>query len=72
MFIYGDYFDTLTFEWRYGKRGFGHMRTAQARSDCASAQSDQGLHCPLAESLVAVECIYLYQLKVQISNCVAS
>ena len=27
------------------------------RSACASAQSDQGLHCPLTESLDATECI---------------
>ena len=26
------------------------------RSDCASAQSDQGLHCPLPESLDSTEC----------------
>ena len=39
------------------KRVFGHMRTAKARSDCADAQSDQGLHCPLAESLDTTECM---------------
>ena len=27
------------------------------RSDCADAQSDQGLRCPLPESLDAIECI---------------
>ena len=27
------------------------------RSDCASAQSDQGLHCPLTESLDTTECM---------------
>ena len=27
------------------------------RSDCASAQSDQGLHCPLTESLGNTECM---------------
>ena len=26
------------------------------RSACASAQSDQGLHCPLTESVDTVEC----------------
>ena len=32
----------------------GHRRP---RSDCASAQSDQGLHCPLTESVDTTECI---------------
>ena len=27
------------------------------RSDCASAQSDQGLHCPLTKSLDTTECM---------------
>ena len=27
------------------------------RSDCASAQSDQGLHCPVTESLDIIGCI---------------
>ena len=27
------------------------------RSACASAQSDQGLHCPLTESLDTIECM---------------
>ena len=27
------------------------------RSDCASAQSDLGLHCPLTESLTTIECM---------------
>ena len=27
------------------------------RSACASAQSDQGLHCPLTESLDTTECM---------------
>ena len=27
------------------------------RSACASAQSDQGLHCPLTESLDTIDCI---------------
>ena len=38
----------------------GHMRTTQARSDCASAQSDLGLHCPLVDSIDTVEYIYVY------------
>ena len=29
----------------------------RARSACASAQSDQGLHCPLTESLNTTECM---------------
>ena len=28
-----------------------------SRLDCASAQSDQGLRCPLTESLCTIECI---------------
>ena len=39
------------------KRSFGHMRAARPRSACASAQSDQGLHCPLTESLDTIECM---------------
>ena len=34
---------------------FGHMRTARSRSDCVSAQSDQGLQCRQTESLGTVE-----------------
>ena len=33
------------------KRVFGHMRESKA-----SAQSDQGIHCQLAESLDITEC----------------
>ena len=36
------------------KRVFGHIRTADA-------QADQGLHCPLAESMDTIECIKLEQ-----------
>ena len=32
----------------------GHRRP---RSACASAQSDQGLHCPLTESFDTTECM---------------
>ena len=46
------------------KRAFGHMRTANARSDWASAQSDQGLHCPLTELLDTPECINEEQMPV--------
>ena len=38
------------------KRVSRHMRTAKPRSACAFAQSDQGLHCPLTESLDTTEC----------------
>ena len=34
---------------------FGHMHVRRPRSACASAQSDQGLHCPLTESLDIIE-----------------
>ena len=50
---------------------FGHIRTATAqirlriRSDCASAQSDQGLRCPLTESL---DTYRMYQW-IQCSKC---
>ena len=33
------------------------MRQRRRRSDCAFVQSDLGLHCPLTESLDAIECI---------------
>ena len=33
------------------------MRTAKARSAYKSAPSDQGLHCPLTESLDTAECM---------------
>ena len=36
---------------------FGHKRQRRPRSDCASAQSDQGLHCRLTDSLGTIECI---------------
>ena len=39
------------------KRLFGHIRTAKAQISCASNQSDQGIHCPLAESLDTTECM---------------
>ena len=41
------------------------------RSDCANAQSDQGLHCPLTESLHTADCMNgdimsrLYSVHVQ-------
>ena len=37
-------------------------RQRRPRSDCASAQSDQGLHCPLTEPLNCIECIYGEQM----------
>ena len=39
------------------KVSFGICGPWRPRSSCASAQSDQGLHCPLIESLDATECI---------------
>ena len=39
------------------KSVFGHKRQQMPRSVCTSAQSDQGLHCPLTESLDTTECI---------------
>ena len=35
----------------------GICRQWRPRSACASAQSDQGLHCPLTESLDTIKCI---------------
>ena len=37
------------------KRVFGHMRTARPGSECAYAQSDRGLRCPLIECLETIE-----------------
>ena len=37
------------------KRVFGHMRQREPRSACTFAQSDQGLHCLLIESLDTTE-----------------
>ena len=41
------------------KCAFGSCMWGQwrPRSDCADAQSDQGLHCPLTESLDTTECM---------------
>ena len=40
------------------KRGVGHMRTAKVQISLSiCAQFDQGLHCPLSESLDATECM---------------
>ena len=36
---------------------FGICGQRRPRSDCAPAQSDLGLHCPLAESLDSTECM---------------
>ena len=50
---------------------FRHMQTGKPRSDFASVQSDQGLHCLLAESLDTTECMNgeqrpeLYEAHVQ-------
>ena len=38
------------------KQVFRHMQIAKAQL-CASVQTDQGLHCPLAESLDITECM---------------
>ena len=35
----------------------GYMRTAKSPDHCASVQSDQGLSCPLTESLDTTECM---------------
>ena len=35
----------------------GYVRTGRPRSDCADAQSDLGLRCPLTESLDTTECM---------------
>ena len=32
-------------------------RQGRSRSDCAFAQSDQGLHCPLTDSLATTKCM---------------
>ena len=46
-----------------------HMRTAKVRSDCASAQSDQDLHCPLTESLgTKYMCIAKFLIRLYISD----
>ena len=37
------------------KRVFENLRTEKARSACAFAQSDQGLPCPLIESLDTIQ-----------------
>ena len=39
------------------KRSLGICGQRKPRSACASAQSDQGLHCPLTESLDTTECM---------------
>ena len=39
------------------KRVFEHMRTAKAQISLRIRESDQGLHCPLIESLDTIECI---------------
>ena len=40
---------------------FEHMRTAKAQSACASAQSGQGLHCPL--TIIRHYRRYMYQWR---------
>ena len=44
-------------KWAAPSKNFRHMRTAKARSACASAQADQSLCCPLKESLDTIEVI---------------
>ena len=39
------------------KRVSGIGGQQRPRSTCASAQSDQGLHCPLTESFDTTECV---------------
>ena len=39
------------------KRVSGICGQRRPRSACAFAQSDQGLHCPLTESLDTMECM---------------
>ena len=39
------------------KRVYGDMRKRRPRSACAFAQSNQGLHCTLTESLYTTECM---------------
>ena len=39
------------------KRVFAHMQIAKPWSAFASAHSDQGLHCPVTESLDTTECM---------------
>ena len=54
------YLSCLALAFRPQKRVFGHIRLygqRSPRSDCALAQSDQGLHCPLTESLDTTECM---------------
>ena len=52
-----------TINWHYlmgcamQKVSLGICRQRRPRSACASAQSDQGLHCPLTESLDTTECM---------------
>ena len=42
---------------RFGNLSSGICGQRRPRTDCASAQSDQGLRCPLKESLDIKECI---------------
>ena len=39
------------------KRVFGICGQRRPRSACASAQSDQGLHCPLTELSDTIDCV---------------
>ena len=43
--------------WRHAKISLGICRKGSPRSACTSTQSDQGLHCVLAELLDTIECI---------------
>ena len=54
-YIFRDKKDYENFGPRHAKTSSDIFRQRRPRSDCASAQSDQGLHCPLMESLVTVE-----------------
>ena len=58
-FLYADAMRTVVTEVNIysvmRKRVFGHMQTLRARISLASAQSDQGLRCPLTELLEANE-----------------
>ena len=40
---------------RHAKRSSDNCGQRKPRSACASAQSDQGLHCPLTESMDSTE-----------------
>ena len=49
------------------KRPLCNFRTTQARSACAKAQADQGLRCPLTESMDIV--VHVDEQRIYRSDC---